>query len=99
MVPSPHGAQRAFIGLSQNGVPITIVGLDATDDVMLSEELFDALTETPRTPEAAFTGALLERVRATWFDPDLFFETIFLWDPTAAILSFNRSAINEGGSS
>lgn len=98
-VHSPHAAQEAFVGFSQHGVPITMVGLDATDDVSLSEELFNVLTETPGNPEAAFTGALLERVQATWFDPDLFFETIFLWDPTATILLFDRSPINEGGSS
>ena len=82
----PHGAQWAFANMTANNVPITMVPLDATDDVPFQQYLLDTLKNSPQTPEAQLVGGLMYNLRATWFAPELFFVTAYLWDPTAAIV-------------
>lgn len=73
----PHGAQWAFGNFSANRIPITMVPLDATNDVPLQLTTFDVLYQSPATPEAQLAGRL---VRAAYFDG------AYLWDATAAIV-------------
>lgn len=81
----PHAGQWALKNLSDRGVATLLVPLDGTDSVPIQERLLEELRGMPMTPEAQLTGRLMENLRDTWFEPDLFFETAFLWDPSAAV--------------
>lgn len=89
----PHAAQWAFKNLSDRGVPVVLVPLDATNDVLIQEHLLTTLRFSPRTPEAQLAGRLFENLRDTWFAPDMFFSTAYLWDPSAAIAAVHESTI------
>lgn len=94
----PHAAQWAFGNLTAFGVGVTLVPLDATNNVPFQEGLLNALLKTPRTPEAQFVGSLMDRLRQTWYDPAAFYETAFLWDPTAVIvLLYDNDVAKPGG--
>lgn len=92
VINDPHAAQWAFGNLSALGVPITLVPLDATNDVPLQESLFESLAGNPATPEAQLVGRLMIVQRATWWTTD-YFGTAFLWDPTAAIVAMKPELI------
>lgn len=81
----PHAAQWAIANFTRLSIPVTLVPLDATGDVPIQPRLLEALLDTPRTPESQLVGILMNNVKDTWYAPELFFETAFIWDVTAAI--------------
>lgn len=91
----PHAAQWAFKNLTDAGVNVTLVPLDATNTLPLQPRLLEALRHSPATPEAQLTGRLMQNLRDTWFDPDAFFTTAFLWDPSAAIAALFPNTITK----
>ena len=81
------------MNLSDRGVATVLVPLDGTNSVPIQERLLDGLRNMPMTPEAELTGRLMENLRATWFEPDIFFESAFLWDPSAAIAALHPDVV------
>ncbi len=71
----PHAAALVF----NSGAPITLVPLDATNDVPLSMEFYDRLENDRTTSVAEFVFRVLaaqeENVRSGWY---------YFWDPLAA---------------
>lgn len=63
-----------------SGVEITLVPLDATNEVPVTAFFADALARTHLTPEAETVNALFEA------QPSLLSGTYFFWDPLAAAL-------------
>jgi inosine-uridine nucleoside N-ribohydrolase len=94
IIADPHAAQWAFGNLTSNQIPVTLVPLDATNDVPLEESLFSVLTVQPQTPEAQLVGRLMQVQRSVWFSPD-YFNTAYLWDPTAVIVALRPDLITE----
>lgn len=90
----PHAAQWAFKNFSDRGVATVLVPLDGTNSVPIQERLLEGLRNMPMTPEAELTGRLMENLRDTWFEPDIFFESAFLWDPSAAIAALHPDVVN-----
>jgi len=72
-----------------HNIPITIVPLDATNQVPVTLASVEALRDNPKTPEAQLIGLLFDRVITTWFDPTFYFNSAFFWDTcvTSLILS------------
>lgn len=89
----PDAAGWAFRNLSQSGIPVFLVPLDATNNVPITTALLNELLHEPRTPEAQLIGRLMNRLRTTWFDVDAFFHTAFLWDVSAAIVMMHPSVV------
>lgn len=89
----PHAADKAFSRVSAEGKPVVLVPLDATNDVPIKEILFSEFTENPLTVEAEYMGFVINVVRETWWDPSLFFETAYLWDPTAAVVAAHDDVV------
>jgi inosine-uridine nucleoside N-ribohydrolase len=93
----PEAAQYAFTNLSALNIPITMIGLDATNNVPFQQILFTTLYNTPATPEAQLVGRMIHTLRATWYDPAGFFTEAYLWDPTSAITMLYPNVITTGG--
>jgi pyrimidine-specific ribonucleoside hydrolase len=64
------------------GAPITLVPVDATDQVPLTEELVQRLAAGPATPAGQFVLRAIRRIR-----PLLRGQTFYLWDPLAAAVA------------
>lgn len=91
----PHSAQWAFTNLTSAGVKIILVPLDATNDVPIARRLLRVLLTKPRTPEAQLSGIMMRNLRDTWFDPAFFFDSAFLWDPSAAIVATRLDVVKK----
>ncbi|KAI4345514.1 hypothetical protein L6164_012629 [Bauhinia variegata] len=82
-----------------SGIPITLVPLDATNTIPISEPFFKELEEISQdTYEAQFCFKLLKMARDTLFD-DQFFKTYFMWDSFASgvAVSIMRNSHNYNG--
>ncbi|GJV07797.1 inosine-uridine preferring nucleoside hydrolase family protein [Tanacetum coccineum] len=62
-----------------SGIPITLVGLDATNTIPITKEFFETFENNQRTYEAQYIFKSLKMARDTWFD-DQFFTSYFMWD-------------------
>ncbi|GMI72100.1 nucleoside hydrolase 3 [Hibiscus trionum] len=62
-----------------SGIPVTIVPLDATNTIQITEEFFKAFEENQITYEAEYCFRSLKMSRDTWFD-DQFYTSYFMWD-------------------
>lgn len=60
-----------------SGVPITLVPLDASNTIPISEQFFDAFEKSQDTYEAQYCFKSLKISRDTWFD-DQFYTVILL---------------------
>lgn len=89
----PHATRYAIGNFSQRNIRVVLVPLDATNDVPLQLRMLLSLRDSPRTPEAHYTGRLMDRLRLTWFDVGNFFNTAYLWDPSAAIAMFYPNVV------
>lgn len=75
----PHAAHRVL----HSGVPVTLVPLDATNQVPLTDAYFARLTDEVCSPSARFVLRVIRRIR-----PLLSAERgLCFWDPLAAVLS------------
>ncbi len=73
----PHGAALTF----DSGVPITLVGLDATNEVPVTPEFVAQLEAEASTPAAEFVANLLSTNAESIESGSYFF-----WDPLAAVV-------------
>lgn len=73
----PHAARLVF----ESGAPITLVPLDATNEVPVTPEFVDLLESNTKTPEAEFVVKLLANNAETIESGSYYF-----WDPLAAVV-------------
>lgn len=73
----PHAARLVF----ESGAPITLVPLDATNDVPVTPEFVTRLDAEQTTPEAEFVAALLASNAESIESGNYYF-----WDPLAAVV-------------
>ncbi|KAL6493339.1 Nucleoside hydrolase 3 [Orobanche gracilis] len=66
-----------------SGVPVTLVPLDATDTIPITNEFLDEFEKNQHTYEAQYCFNILKMVRDTWFT-DEFFKIFFMWDSLLA---------------
>ena len=73
----PHGARLTF----ESGAPITLVPLDATNEVPVTPEFVAQLEAGKATPEAEFVASLLANNAESIASGSYYF-----WDPLAAVV-------------
>ncbi|KAK7303182.1 hypothetical protein RJT34_14084 [Clitoria ternatea] len=66
-----------------SGIPITLVPLDATNTIPITEEFFDELEKSQDTYEAQYCFKILKMARDTWFN-NQFYTSYFMWDSFAS---------------
>ncbi|XP_016646862.1 PREDICTED: uncharacterized protein LOC103322899 isoform X2 [Prunus mume] len=81
-----------------SGIPVTLVPLDATNTIPISQNFFDALEKSQSTYEAQYIFQSLKMARDTWFDSQ-FYTSYFMWDSfTAGVAaSIMRNSNNPRG--
>lgn len=89
----PHAAHWAMANFSAVGSKVIIVPLDATNSVPLSERFLNTLVDDAVTPEAQLLGRMLIVTRDTWFAPEAFHQTAYLWDPVTAVVMLHSGAV------
>ncbi len=80
----PHAARLVF----ESGAPITLVPLDATNDVPVTPEFVAQLDAEKTTPEAEFVAALLASNAESIASGSYYF-----WDPLAAVVMSDPSLV------
>jgi pyrimidine-specific ribonucleoside hydrolase len=80
----PHAARLAF----ESGAPITLVPLDATNEVPVTPEFVARLEAEKATPEAEFVAELLANNAESIESGSYFF-----WDPLAAVVMSDPSLV------
>ena len=80
----PHAARLTF----ESGAPVTLVPLDATNDVPVTPQFVDRLNAEMTTPEAEFVAALLANNAESIESGSYFF-----WDPLAAAVMSDPSLV------
>ncbi|XP_019437337.1 PREDICTED: uncharacterized protein LOC109343475 isoform X2 [Lupinus angustifolius] len=66
-----------------SGIPVTLVPLDATNTIPITEEFFNAFEKSQDTNEAQYSFKSLKMARDTWFDNE-FYSSYFMWDSFTA---------------
>ncbi|GAU11089.1 hypothetical protein TSUD_197130, partial [Trifolium subterraneum] len=81
-----------------SGVPITLVPIDASNTIPITEQFFDAFEKTQDTYEAQYCFKSLKISRDTWFD-DEFYTSYFMWDSfmTGVAISIMSKPNNHNG--
>jgi pyrimidine-specific ribonucleoside hydrolase len=80
----PHAARLAF----ESGVPITLVPLDATNEVPVTPEFVEKLEAEKSTPAAEFVATLLANNAESIESGSYYF-----WDPLAAVVLANPDLV------
>jgi inosine-uridine nucleoside N-ribohydrolase len=80
----PHAARLVF----ESGAPITLVPLDATNEVPVTPQFVDQLDTEQTTPEAEFVAALLANNAESIASGSYYF-----WDPLAAVVMSDPSLV------
>jgi pyrimidine-specific ribonucleoside hydrolase len=80
----PHAARLVF----ESGAPITLIGLDATNDVPVTMDFVDRLEASSETPEAEFVYNALAGNTASIESGGYYF-----WDPLAAAVLSDPSLV------
>ncbi|XP_076894912.1 nucleoside hydrolase 3-like [Bidens hawaiensis] len=62
-----------------SGIPITLVPLDGTNTIPITQNFFEEFEQNQRTYEAQYVFKTLKMVRDTWFD-NHFYKSYFMWD-------------------
>lgn len=62
-----------------SGIPVTLVPLDASNTIPITEQFFDAFEKSQDTHEAQYCFKSLKISRDTWFDNE-FYSSYFMWD-------------------
>ncbi|KAL3505811.1 hypothetical protein ACH5RR_031193 [Cinchona calisaya] len=62
-----------------SGIPVTLVPLDATNTIPITQEFFETFAKNQHTYEAQYCFKSLKMARDTWFD-NHFFTSYFMWD-------------------
>uniref|UniRef100_A0ACD5U396 Uncharacterized protein n=1 Tax=Avena sativa TaxID=4498 RepID=A0ACD5U396_AVESA len=90
----PFAAYQVF----HSGIPITLVPLDATNTIPITEPFFKAFEEQQSTYEAQYSFQTLKITRDTWFD-DQYYTSFFMWDSfmSGVALSIMRNGQKPNG--
>ena len=80
----PHAARLVF----ESGAPVTLVPLDATNEVPVTPAFVDRLDAEKSTPEAEFVAALLANNAESIESGSYYF-----WDPLAAVVMSDPSLV------
>ncbi|XP_042456292.1 uncharacterized protein LOC122040881 isoform X3 [Zingiber officinale] len=75
----PFAAYQVF----HSGIPVTLVPLDATNTIPITENFFDEFERRRGTFEARYCFESLKMTRDTWFD-NQFYTSYFMWDSFAS---------------
>ncbi|XP_020102953.1 uncharacterized protein LOC109720321 isoform X2 [Ananas comosus] len=75
MFADPFAAYQVF----HSGIPITLVPLDATNTIPISEQFFMVFEQQQLTYEAQYCFQSLKFTRDTWFD-NQYYTSYFMWD-------------------
>jgi pyrimidine-specific ribonucleoside hydrolase len=78
----PHSARLTF----ESGVPLTLIGLDATNEVPVTPEFVERLNAEKASPEAEFVSTLMANNAESIESGGYFF-----WDPLAAVIMIDPS--------
>ncbi|KAL8209918.1 hypothetical protein R6Q57_006650 [Mikania cordata] len=62
-----------------SGIPVTLVPLDATNTIPITQSFFEEFERNQQTYEAQYAFKTLKMIRDTWSD-DQFYESVFMWD-------------------
>lgn len=81
-----------------SGIPVTLVPLDATNTIPISQEFFDTFEQSQSTYEAQYCFQSLKMARDTWFD-DQFYTSYFMWDSftSGVAVSIMKNGHNNNG--
>ncbi|KAK7245735.1 hypothetical protein RIF29_40584 [Crotalaria pallida] len=81
-----------------SGIPATLVPVDATNTIPITEEFFNEFEKRQDTYEAQYCFKSLKMTRDTWFD-DQFFTSYFMWDSftSGVAASIMRNSNNHNG--
>ncbi|GLT42030.1 hypothetical protein SLA2020_160540 [Shorea laevis] len=90
----PFAAYQVF----HSGIPVTLVPLDATNTITLSEKFLKAFEQRQDTYEAQYCLQSLKMARDTWFDSN-FYSSFFMWDSftIGLAISIMRNSNNHDG--
>ncbi|GAV63372.1 IU_nuc_hydro domain-containing protein [Cephalotus follicularis] len=90
----PFAAYQVF----HSGIPLTLVPLDATNTIPITEEFFKAFEQAQDTYEAQYCFKSLKMTRDIWFD-DQFYTSYFMWDSftSGVAVSIMRNSHNHNG--
>ncbi|KAF3655963.1 putative histidine-containing phosphotransfer protein 1-like isoform X1 [Capsicum annuum] len=79
-IDSNYGFRKSFLPqVIHSGIPATLVPLDATNTIPVTEEFFETFEKNQNTYEAQYCFKSLKIARDTWFD-DHFYTSYFMWD-------------------
>ena len=81
----PYACSRVF----RSGVPLTIIPLDATNQVPLTSAFIRRVQDAPRTPVVDFLAGLLGRI-SRLLGPS---RTFYMWDPLTAVAAVHPEII------
>ncbi|MCL7027770.1 hypothetical protein MKW94_027679 [Papaver nudicaule] len=68
-----------YLQVIHSGIPVTLVPLDATNTIPITEQFFEAFEDNQNTYEAQYIFRSLKMARDTWFDGQ-FYTSYFMWD-------------------
>ncbi|KAK1318523.1 Uridine nucleosidase 1 [Acorus calamus] len=90
----PFAAYQVF----HSGIPVTLVPLDATNTIPITENFFKEFDKRQNTYEAQYVFQSLKMARDTWFD-DQFYTSYFMWDSftSGVAVSIMRNSHNHDG--
>lgn len=80
----PYAAEKVFA----SGVPITLVPLDVTNQVVMDMDFYERVKAHHATPAAGFVYALLNANKQMLLDKEWYF-----WDPLAAVIATDESVV------
>ncbi|TQD72657.1 hypothetical protein C1H46_041815 [Malus baccata] len=95
-IDSNFGLRKSFLPqVIHSGIPVTLVPLDATNTIPISQNFFEALEKSQNTYEAQYVFQSLKMACDTWFDKQ-FYTSYFMWDSfTAGVaVSIMRNNLN-----
>ncbi|XP_057503455.1 nucleoside hydrolase 3-like isoform X2 [Actinidia eriantha] len=87
----PFAAYMVF----HSGIPITLIPLDATNTIPISETFFKAFEQNQKTYEAKYCFESLKLAHDTWYN-DRFYENYFMWD--SFMVGVSLSVMSNSGS-
>ncbi|XP_048235358.1 uncharacterized protein LOC8261524 isoform X3 [Ricinus communis] len=81
-----------------SGIPVTLVPLDATNTIPISENFFNTFELNQHTYEAQYCFQSLKMARDTWFG-DQFYTSYFMWDSftSGVAVSIMRNSHKQNG--
>ncbi|KAL6324308.1 hypothetical protein AAG906_012554 [Vitis piasezkii] len=87
-----------FVAGLHSGIPVTLIPLDATNTIPITENFFKAFEQKQNTYEAQYSFKAMKMAHDTWFN-NHFHENVFMWDyfMVGVALSIMRNSANDNG--